>query len=103
MSFLAAGVWWHLLLIVPFFAIFNGLTTANITALVSKSAGPEVQGEVLGLNSSVQALAQSIPPVLSGYLAGTLHPDAPLMAAGITIITAGILFILYYRPSHKLT
>ncbi len=87
-----------LLFIAPFFAIFIGLTQANITALISRSVGPEVQGETLGINSSVNALAQAIPPILSGYIAATLHPNAPLVIGSITLAIAGIIFIALYRP-----
>jgi len=62
------NVWWQLLLITPFFAICNGLSQANLTALVSRSAGPKIQGEILGINASIMALAQTIPPILSGFI-----------------------------------
>jgi DHA1 family tetracycline resistance protein-like MFS transporter len=90
-------VWWGLLLVVPFFAIFAGLTQANLTALVSGSVGPEMQGEVLGINASVQALAQTIPPVLSGYIAASIGATAPVFVAGVTILLAGVVFVTMYR------
>ncbi len=92
---------WQLLFITPFFAMANGLSQANIVALVSKSAGPEIQGEVLGLNASVMALAQSIPPVLSGYIAASLAPEAPIVVASIVILTAGFTFFLLYVPKAR--
>src|SRR5260221_1772581 len=81
--------WWQLLFIVPFFAIFNGLSSANLTALITRSAGPSVQGEVLGINASVQALAQTIPPILSGYIAAKLTPESPIFIAGILCYSQG--------------
>ena len=97
------GVLWahntmQLLLVTPVFAIFIGQTIANSTSLVSRSVGPEIQGEVLGINFSVQALAQAIPAILSGYLA-TLGINAPILVGGSIIIVGSFLFIAIYRPS----
>lgn len=88
---------WQLLLIVPFFAICNGLSMANITSLVSRSAGKEIQGEILGINSSVQALAQTIPPVLSGFIAASIGATVPILVSGLTVILAGFVFVTFYR------
>ncbi len=89
--------WWGLLLITPFFAMFNGLTMANITALVSRSVGPEVQGEVMGISTSVQALAQAIPPILSGYIAASLTAEAPIFVSGVVIVLSGLVFITFFK------
>ena len=94
-------VWWGLLFVIPFFAIFMGLSQANITSLISRSVGPDVQGEILGVNASVQALAQSIPPVLSGYIAARIAAGAPLVISGITIIIAGIVFIVFSKGTRE--
>lgn len=84
-------------LVVPFFAISMGLSQANMTALISKSADAKIQGEILGINSSVQALAQAIPAVLSGYIAASLTPSAPIIVASIVIAFSWLIFILFYR------
>ncbi|MBA3732993.1 MFS transporter [Patescibacteria group bacterium] len=86
-----------LLLVVPFFAIFNGLSQANLTSLVSRSAGPEIQGEILGVNASVQALAQTIPPILSGFIAANIGARVPIFVSGITVILAGLVYISFVR------
>ncbi len=100
---LFGALWAHntmqLLLVTPVFAIFIGQTIANSTSLVSRSVGPEIQGEVLGINFSVQALAQAIPAILSGYLA-TLGINAPILVGGSIIIVGSILFVVIYRPSQ---
>lgn len=92
------STWVGLLFIVPFFAIFNGLTQSNLSATVSRSVGPEIQGEILGVSASVQALAQTIPPVLSGYIAASIGPSVPLIVSGLFIVLSGIVFILFYKP-----
>lgn len=95
--FLFPNIWWQLLIITPFFAIFNGLSQANMTALISRSADQKMQGEILGINSSVQALAQAIPPILSGFIAAGLAANAPIYVSSIVIVIAGLLFVFRYK------
>ncbi|MHB8871128.1 MAG: MFS transporter [Candidatus Doudnabacteria bacterium] len=92
---------WQLLLISPFFSMFNGLTHANLTSLVSRSADSSIQGEILGLNSSVQALAQAIPPMLSGFIAASLTPESPIFIASIFMLISGISFIFFFRKGRS--
>lgn len=99
---LFANLWAHnttqLLLVTPIFAIFLGETIANSLSLVSTTVGPEIQGEVLGINASVQSLAQAIPAALSGYLAG-ISIATPVVVGGLSVIAAGVLFVAIYKPS----
>ncbi len=90
----------ELLLVAPLIAIFNGLTMANASALVSLSASSEEQGEVLGIEASVQALAQAIPAVISGYVA-TMGVSMPIIVGGFTILAGGLIMILFYRVPKK--
>ncbi|UPA22938.1 MFS transporter [Candidatus Peribacteria bacterium] len=92
--FLAPGPWMVMLAVVPVFAIFNGITQANFMGLISRSAPDTIQGEVLGINASVQALAQALPPVASGYIASQFAPSATLMIASAIVVASGIMFIL---------
>jgi len=96
--YLIPSAWWGLLIVAPFFAISNGLTQANITGLISRSVGPQVQGEVLGINASIGALAMSIPAMLSGFIAASLTPSSPAIVAAAVLILSGIIFIAFYRP-----
>lgn len=102
---LFANLWAHntaqLLMVTPLFAIFVGQTIANSTALVSTSVGPEIQGEVLGINFSVQALGQAIPAAISGYIAA-IGITTPIIVGASTIIFGGLLFVGIYRPSKHL-
>jgi DHA1 family tetracycline resistance protein-like MFS transporter len=88
----------QLLMVSPLIAIFNGLTMANMSALVSLSADKRIQGEVLGIEASVQALAQSIPAVIAGYVA-TLGVNVPVIVGGAIVFTGGLIFNMLYRPS----
>ena len=97
-AFLLPNIWWELLFIVPFFAFFNGLAQANSIGLVSASALPSEQGQMLGLSASVQALAQSIPPILSGYLAASITPEAPVAVASVIVIVSAVVFWMSCKP-----
>lgn len=92
-----------LYVIAPFLAIANGLSLANLTSLLSRSAGPEVQGEVLGIGASVSALAISIPPLLAGFIAAAIAPEAPLpIASGCLFLSALVFLSAYRKPAHPL-
>jgi MFS transporter, DHA1 family, tetracycline resistance protein len=96
-----------LFILVPFFATAIGLSQANSQALISKSVSPQLQGQILGINSSVQALAQAIPALLSGFIAASfegkgdnaiLPPSAyPLIISSITIFCAWLFFVNFYK------
>ncbi len=90
----------QLLLVTPLFAIMNGQTMANSVALVSASADRKVQGEVLGINASVQALAQSIPAAISGYIAA-ISVGTPVAVGSAIMVASGILFWVLYRPGKQ--
>lgn len=83
----------------PFMALFIGLAFSNLGALISRSADQKIQGEVLGINASVQALAQLLPPILSGIIAAAFSTGAPIVIATVIILLAGVLFNLFYKPS----
>jgi len=86
----------QLLMVAPLIAIFNGMTMANASALISISASGKEQGEVLGIEASVQALAQAVPAVISGYVA-TMGVSMPIMVGGFTILAGGLFFTAFYR------
>ena len=89
----------QLFMVVPLFAVFNGLSQANLSGLVSRSVGPSIQGEIMGIQSSIQALGHSIPPILAGFLAAGIRPSFPLLVSGGTLILAGVVFVVTHRSS----
>lgn len=86
--------WFYLLN--PMVAISQGLTSPNLTTVVSMQAGAERMGEVLGINQSMLSMGQIIPPLLAGYL-NTLNGNLPLMAASAFILTGWIVFVFIFR------
>ena len=86
-----------LLIVGACFALTNGIAMAALPALASRRAPARNQGEILGINTSVQALAQSIPPILAGILAAEITPSAPVYIAGAVIGVAWVAFVIAVR------
>ena len=86
--------------IAPVSSTFNGLSLANMGGLLSRSVAPQVQGEILGIGSSIQALANSLPPLMGGFFAASFAAEVPVFAAGLTMLVAWLVFTILYRPVH---
>lgn len=80
----------------PFLAVFQGITQPNTTAVVSNLSDDDAQGEVLGINQSVQALGMAIPPLIGGFV-GAVHVILPIMfASGMTLL-AWLVFLKHFH------
>lgn len=93
LSLLLADQIWQLYIVNALIAIAYGLSSPNLTALVSMEANSEQQGEVLGINQSVNSSAQVIPPLVGGVLLG-LHTTSPLLAGGLIMLIGAITFFI---------
>jgi len=82
-----------LFLVLPFVSLFHGLNQPNLLTLLSNAATDDTQGEVLGINQSLQSLGLTIPPVISGLII-SLNINLPLMAAGTCMVLAWLLFLI---------
>jgi MFS family permease len=83
-----------------FFSVANGSSQAFLTTIVSRSADESVQGEILGINASVTAVAQAIPPVVAGYLAAQIVAQAPIYVASLFIVLSGFIFWLFFKRNY---
>ena len=88
----------YLYLILPILAISNGLLGPNYQAILSNTADENAQGEIFGLNNSVQALGVSIAPLISGVLF-SFSNSLPLIISSLLTIVAGVIFKIKY--GHK--
>src|SRR4029077_4416780 len=86
-----------LMAVVPLSSTFNGLSLANMGGLLSRSVPPQVQGEILGIGSSIQALANALPPLMGGFFAASLATEVPVLAASLTMFAAWLVFTILYR------
>lgn len=87
---LPSQAWW-LYLIVPFIAIFNGINTPNLAAVISMQVNADEQGSILGIRQSVQSVAMAIPPVIAGFIT-SVNVALPMWAAAICTLLAWIVF-----------
>jgi DHA1 family tetracycline resistance protein-like MFS transporter len=89
-----------LYMFIPLFALFQGLSQANLGALISRSAEPGRQGEAMGIYSSVSSLAQVPASALVGYITGSITSNTPIVVAVILIALAGVSFNLFFTPKY---
>jgi DHA1 family tetracycline resistance protein-like MFS transporter len=75
----------------PFLAIAMALTKSFSGALLTRITRPQIRGEVMGINSSANALAQVLPAILAGYLAAE-HARLPILVGSITVLAGGVVF-----------
>jgi DHA1 family tetracycline resistance protein-like MFS transporter len=95
--------WRWLLAIVPLMSASNAVSFANLQSLISRSAGPERQGEIMGIASSLQALAGVVPPIVAGALAALFAPSATILTGAGLIAVAWLVFVLAYRRPAPLS
>ncbi|MBP6948966.1 MAG: MFS transporter [Candidatus Pacebacteria bacterium] len=86
MPFMPSLIFIYVLL--PFIAIPQGLSMANVSALISKSVSPDKQGAAMGINGSLSALAQGIVPAIAGGVTALLGLSFPYIFAGFCILIA---------------
>ena len=90
----------YLYMVIPFFAIFNGLCMANTSSLISRSAEMGKQGEAMGIYASVSSLSQVPAAVLVGYITTSITSSQPLIVASMCIGLAGLSFVLLFKPKY---
>lgn len=88
-------------LIPPTMTICIALTKSFSGALITRVTNPKIRGEVMGINSSSNALSTTIPAVLSGYLASN-YIMYPVLIGGVCTIIGGLLFIYKFKPSKTI-
>ena len=85
--------------LLPFMAIFSGLTMPNMNALISNLTSRENQGEIMGINQSFQSLGMAIPPLIAGLFAA-LHYALPVIMGSLLIAIAWLVFMIFFRTQH---
>jgi MFS family permease len=71
-----------------FVCVGQSLCFPNISALISRSAPPDRQGEMLGLNMSGMALARIGGPMVAGWLFAVVAPGGPFALSAVLILPA---------------
>src|SRR5262249_3986037 len=71
-------------------ALGMGLTQPSLNSLISRRAGREEQGEVLGVSQSAGSLSRVLGPVLAGLLFGEFGRHAPFFW-GAALVSVALL------------
>lgn len=95
--FLPSALW--LYVFIPLIAIPQGLSFANIGALISKSVSSEKQGAALGINGSLIALSQGLIPLLAGVGSGLVGLSTPFVVGSFVIVFAWSILFFFKRKS----
>ena len=80
----------------PLIALSQGLTSPNLTTVVSEQASAKQQGQILGINQSMQSLGATIPPIIAGYL-NALNGNFPLLAGALFCFLGWVVFVFVFR------
>lgn len=79
----------------PCAALCLSIATTNLQSFVSHSVSEEMQGEVMGVNYSMQILGEIITSLLGGFLAGFFIITMPLIMGGVIVAIAAIALWMF--------
>ncbi len=82
---------------ITFTALGGAMFNTAATSWVSKQAGEQERGAVLGLYQSAGWLGRSVGPTISGLLFQTLGPNAPLFAGAVLMLPVLMIVTLLRR------
>jgi MFS family permease len=74
-------------------AIGQSVAWPNVGALISRTADPHRQGQILGLNNAAGAFARFVGPLSAGLTFAAISVDAPFIQ-GALIVAPAILLAL---------
>ncbi len=77
--------------ILPIIAIGNGLSVANVGALISKGVSADKQGAALGINGSLMALGNGVAPIVAGAISAWLSIAAPFFLGAFFVSCAWLV------------
>lgn len=86
----------YIFFVLPFIAMFQGLTQPNINSIVSSQAGKDEQGQILGINQSIQSLGMAIPPIIASYI-NIVNINLPIATASFCILSGWAVLVLFFR------
>jgi MFS transporter, DHA1 family, tetracycline resistance protein len=83
-------------------ALGMGLTQPSLNSLISRRAGAEEQGEILGVSSSVGSLARVLGPAAAGVLFGELGRISPFIWGAALVAAAWLIALSLARAAVRL-
>ena len=94
----AANVW-HLLAILALFSLGSGISSPSISSLISRAAGAEIQGGVLGAGQSAASLARVFGPACGGFVFDRFGVPAPYLLGAAVMVVAWTISLTLLRPA----
>jgi DHA1 family tetracycline resistance protein-like MFS transporter len=95
---LPAARWLSLLaFVLAALAVGMGLVQPSLNSLISRRAGREEQGEVLGVSQSVGSLARVLGPLAAGFLFAEFGRNIPYLWGAALVAAAWLLTMLLWR------
>jgi len=82
-------------------AIGQSVAWPNVSALVSQTADPQRQGQILGLNNAMSALARVVGPFCAGLSFSGLTVDGPYIQGALAVAPAIWLALAAGRMADK--
>jgi MFS family permease len=80
--------WGATVALLTFSAIGQSVAWPNVSAMISETADPHRQGQILGLNNAMSALARVVGPLSLGLGFSGLSVDAPFWLAAAAVAPA---------------
>jgi len=90
--------WFYLL--TPVLICFQGITFPTTLAVVSNMASTSIQGEIMGINQSVQATANWLPSASIGFLVGW-NISFPIWFGAIVCFASCLLYWHFYQSLQQ--
>ncbi|MFU1793615.1 MFS transporter [Paenibacillus azoreducens] len=92
---LSGNFWYNMLMILVFFT-FTSIMRPAINTMLSKMAGPEEQGFVMGMNNAYMSLGNIFGPALAGILFD-VHMNLPYSFGAIILVLSLLLSVSWGR------
>lgn len=86
--------------IAPLIAMSQGVSAPNLISVISNQASATQQGQILGINQSMQSFGAAIPPIIGGYLTA-MDSLYPLIAAAVVILLSWAVFVLFFKEAQE--
>lgn len=83
----------------PFIAMTQGLIRPNLLAMISNKVSDDEQGEIMGINQSVQSLGMMIPPIIAGFIV-SVNVHYPILLASVFVFLAFITIVFFYNKKQ---
>jgi MFS family permease len=90
--------------VVPLLAVAafgQSIAWPNVSSLISRNVSWEHQGQFLGLNNAVGALARVVGPFCAGLIFSNIGIDMPFYAAGLVVLPAIFLAWAAHEPLER--